>query len=169
MIEKEKFKPVVYACQRHAGFQFRAGERRFRFEKHQLVVDNLADVLAIDEVCELYPQIGSKVKKVSLEQAEALVAQHIKDHGGAAKGPFTAAHGNQGDLNTIQKRDAALGAMTPEQEAELRQKLADDSELLTTKQTAVSKVSEVKSREILEPPVKSKLAIQPKVVSQVKS
>ena len=128
----EEFEPVVYVCKKYPGFSFKGTNRWFRFEKHQLTLKNQDDVDDMDMHLEKYPNIKMHVAKVDLAQAEALVLAHIKSHGGAMQGPFTAAHGNQGELNDIAKRDAAMAAMSPQQETDLRKNLEVDSNLMTT-------------------------------------
>ena len=137
----EEFKPVVYACRQHSGFSFKGTNRWFRFEKHQLTLNKSADVADMDMHIETYPNIGRKVAKVELAQAEALVAAHIKSHGGAFQGKFTAEHGNAGDLNRIQNRDASLSHLSPVQESALRDELAENSALLTTKPVVQPEIS----------------------------
>lgn len=149
-----EFKPVVYACKQHPGFSFKGTDRWFRFEKHQLILKNQADVDDMDMHIEKYPNIGNKVNKVQLSQAEALVQEHIRTHGGAHQGPYNSTLQNNGDLNNLKQRDAALSDMTPQQEADLREKLASESELLTTVQ-----IEKPVTPETLTPPVKPKIQI----------
>ena len=135
---------AIYACEKHAAFSFRVGEVRYKFEKHQLIVEDADEIVALDDMLAKNIPIGSKVKKVSLAQAEALVKNHQATHGGAKSGPFGSNVMGDVEKQKIIERDATLGNMTPEAKAELTKKLADDSGLIVTEKVGEDVAADTK-------------------------
>ena len=129
---------VVYACKSSAGFLFRVGETRHRFQEHQLILTNEDEIIELDEALEKYPNLAFKVKKVKLAEAEALVANHKATHGGAISGPFSSSAMSALEPNKLGERDKSLDLMSTEQKAGLVEAMAKDSDLILTEKVARS-------------------------------
>jgi len=155
MTQQNKFE-VVYACEKFSGFSFRANETYYRFEKHQLIINDEEQAKEIDEVLKTYPAIGSKVKKVDLSAAEALVNQHKAQHGGAHSGAFGSKQMEQLEPNKLQSRDATLQNMKPQVKQEITNQL-DESGLQMTEATNQVESPEDNSTAVSETKTKIKL------------
>lgn len=123
---------VIYICKAHPSFSFRIGNKRHKFTKHELHLDNEEQIADLDAALIDIPTLALKVKKVDKKAAAEFVASLIKNPlGGAVKGPVSA----QDILNSqkpLQERDAAFENLEPGQEDEIIDKLNDDSNLILT-------------------------------------
>ena len=124
---------AVYACKQHPGFSFRIAGRRYKFEKHQLILQNKDEVEELDEFLASNVGFAAKIKKVTADQAESLVAQHKKAHGGAHSGMFPSNAMSQNEANKLSLRDAMFDSLPDAESAELTEALAADSLVATEK------------------------------------
>lgn len=133
----QKESGAVYVCERHPGFFFRLNGKRFNFEKHQLKVDNPEDMKAIDELLKENPVFAQKIKKVDVAAAEALVAKHQREHGGAVSGPFSSDMMAKMEANRLTARDEQFNRM--DNAEEVKTALEEESNLKITHKANISK------------------------------
>lgn len=136
---------AIYACEKYAGFQFRLGETRHQFEKHQLVIIDKAIADELDDFLSTNPAFAMKVKKVDLAAAEALVANHKATHGGAHSGPFSSNAMAQMETDKLEGRDKQFAQMSPEDKANVTDAMAKDSDLILTEKVEAPVVAPAKA------------------------
>ena len=123
---------VVYICEAHPAFTFRIGNKRHKFIKHVLHLDDEQQIADLDAALLDIPALSLKVKKIDKAAAEELVKSLVKPGlGGAVKGSVSA----QDILNSqkpLQERDADFANLQPGQEDAIVEELAKDSNLLLT-------------------------------------
>lgn len=142
MANSESFE-AVYACAQHAGYAFRVGKKRYRFEKHQLIITDEAEAGAFDKCLKDVPTIGAKVKKVDAAAAEALVKNHIATHGGAKSGMFSSKANGQHEAEKMTEGDAQLNNVSQEDKDTITDAFKEDGLVLTEKTDVVTPVEEV--------------------------
>lgn len=136
--------PVIYVCDRHANFAFRAGTTRFVFDKHVLRVHYENHVEEIDALIADIPAFSQKLRKADIKAAEALVAAHRKTQGGAAKGMFTSDHSPEAKT-PMREIDAEFGTVTGESEAKMEKEFAKEKGAAAQKSTNISADTSVRT------------------------
>lgn len=134
---------AIYACKTSSGFQFRLGENRYRFEKHQLVITDEVAAKELDDFLAKTPAFAAKVQKVDLAAAEALVANHKATHGGAHSGPFSSSAMAQMETDKLEGRDKQFAQMSLEDKANVTDAMAEDSDLILTEKVNAPVVAAV--------------------------
>ena len=128
---------AVYACPKYSGFNFRLGDKRYVFEKHQLILDNKDEADALDDFLKTSVSFASKIKKVDLATAEALVANHVKEHGGAHSGPFSSQIMTNMEQKPLVDRDNQFANLPKGAADKITEALAAESDLIVTAKVPV--------------------------------
>ena len=133
---------AIYACEKYAGYNFRLGENRHVFEKHQLIITDEIIADELDDFLSTNPAFAMKVKKVDLAEAEALVENHKATHGGAHSGPFSSNAMAQMETDKLEGRDKQFAQMSTEDKANVTDAMAKDSDLILTEKVDAPAVSQ---------------------------
>lgn len=119
---------VTFACDRFSGFMFRAGTKRYRFQRHALKVPE-SEAQEIRDLLNSNLHLGRMIREVSISQAEALVKAHMASHGGAAKGPLNTEVMREAEMLALNNRDAQFANL--DNQADIIQQLQQDGLTMT--------------------------------------
>ena len=130
----------TYVCEAHAGFIIRVGKTRLIFEKHQLILTDELLVKKLDKCIKKYPHIRSKIKKVDIGVANALVAQHKASHGGAHAGPFSSSVMSQAETAKVAMRDEQFSLIAEKDKTTITDAIVKDSALVLSEKLEIPAV-----------------------------